>query len=61
MAILLAKQDGSFVRVYDEKNRSIFSKSGELHGYTSHTVTIKRSGFLYTFDEKGRQIASHSA
>ena len=61
MAISTAIQRGSFVYVYDEKNRQIFSHSGQLNGYTSSTVSIKRGSFVYTYDERGRQISSHSS
>lgn len=59
MAIATANQKGSFVYVYDEKGRQLFSRTGELLGYTSHSVTIKRSNFAYTYDDKGRQTQSH--
>lgn len=57
--ISVAVQRGSYVYVYNEKNSQIFSKSGELAGFTSNTVSIKRSNYIYTFDEKGMQISSH--
>ena len=34
MAIATAVQRGSMVQVYDERGRAIFSRSGDLHGYT---------------------------
>ena len=35
MAIGTAIQNGGFVRVYDEKGHPIYSKPGELYGFTS--------------------------
>ena len=61
MAIGMATKKGSFIYVYDEKNRQLFTKSGDLHGYTSSTVTVKQGSFLYTYDEKGRQVGVTSA
>lgn len=58
MSIMLAQERGSFVYVYDENNRHLFTKSGELHGYTSNSVTVKRGSVLYTYNEKGLQISS---
>lgn len=51
--IATAKQDSSQVRVYDEKGNFLFSKSGELVGYTSTTVTIKDGSQNRTYDNKG--------
>lgn len=58
MGIAMAQQRGNYVYVYDEKNHQLFSTSGELHGYTSGTVTIKRGAVLYMYDEKGHQTGS---
>ena len=55
MGIAMAQQKGDAVYVYDEKNRNLFIKHGELQGYTSGTVTIKKGSALYMYDEKGRQ------
>lgn len=50
----MARERGGYVEVFDENNRQIFCRIGELHGYTSKTVTIKdRQGTLVTWDEKG--------
>lgn len=59
--ISVAVQKGNFVHVYDEKNRQIMSKSGQLQGYTSTTVSVKVGNFIHTFNEKGHQISSHAA
>lgn len=61
MAIGVAVQRGSTVYVYDKNNRVLFTKNGELHGYTSSTVTVKKGGTLYTYNEKGSVISTHSA
>ena len=67
MAIGNAVQRGSFVYVYDEKNRQMFSKpagSGKddgLKGYTILTINIRRGGFIYTYNEKGQQTGSTPA
>lgn len=53
MAIATATQKGSSVYVYNEKGSLLFSKSGELQGYTSSTVSIRRGSTVYTYDEKG--------
>lgn len=60
MGIGMAQQKGNVVLVYDENNRQIFMQSGELHGYTSGTVTVKRGNVLLMFDEKGRQTGMRS-
>ena len=54
-----AKQDGSVVRVYDEKGNQLFYKNGTLIGYTGSAVTIKDSvgSTQRTFDEKGNQLS----
>jgi len=51
--IATAKQDSSQVKVYDEKGNFMFSKSGELVGYTPSTVTIKDGSQNKTYDNKG--------
>ena len=53
MAIAMAQETGNNVRVYDENNRILFTIHGELHGYTSNTVTIKQGNILRMYDEKG--------
>lgn len=54
--IASAEQKGNQVFVRDEKGRLLFSKPGELRGYTSATVSIKlpSSNNIVTLDEKGR-------
>ena len=59
MAIGMAQQKGDYVYVYDEKNRQIWNQLGQLHGYTSSTVTIRRGDYLYTYNEKGNSTGNH--
>ncbi len=60
MAIGMAQQRGSVVYVYDENNRQLWAKDGELYGYTSGNVTIKIGSILYMYDEKGMQVGARS-
>lgn len=55
--IITAVQKGNFVYVYGTGNRTLFSKIGELHGYTSNSVSIKKGNLIYTYNERGIQIA----
>ncbi len=64
MAIATAVQKGSAVYIYDERGRVLFtvpflnSPGMGLTGYTSSTVSIKRSGnAVYTYNEKGQCIS----
>ena len=59
MMVSYAKQVGSFVQVFDENNRQLFSKAGELVGFTSTTVSIKVSGYVQVFNEHGSQTTSY--
>lgn len=61
MPIAIAVQKGRFVYVHDERNRSLFKKGGELHGYTSASVSVKSGSWIHTYDEKGRKIGSTKA
>lgn len=56
MAIKTAKQRGSSVYVYDEKNNELFAKSGKLFDYTSTGVTIIKNKTFYIYDSKGKEI-----
>lgn len=60
MAITLAVEKGKTVYVYNERNSQLYSKSGELVGYTSSTVSVKQGSTVYTYNERGSQISSHS-
>ena len=61
MAISTAIQRGPSVYVYDENNRQLFSRSGELHGYAGGSVSIRVGSTIYTYDDKGKQISAHPA
>ena len=52
MAIMMAQQKSDSIYVYNEKNQLIWRESGELQGYTSSTVTIKKGKELYIYNEK---------
>lgn len=56
--IASAKQDGSTVRVYNERGSQIFTKTGKLVGFTSETVSVQDNGgsTVRTFNEKGTQL-----
>lgn len=56
----MAQQKGDWVYVYDENNRELWTRSGELYGYTSSTVTIKRDGWLFMYNEKNIQTGCRS-
>ncbi len=49
-----ALQKGSTVYVYDENGHLLYTKSGDLAGYTGSTVSIRVHNTLYTYDERGR-------
>ena len=57
--ISVALQRGSTVYVYNEKNIQIFSRNGELYGYTSNSVSIKRNNTVYIYNERGIQTSNH--
>lgn len=53
MAIAAVKQKGGDIYVYNEKGILLFNKHGELAGYTSSTVSVKKGNQVSTYDEKG--------
>jgi hypothetical protein len=64
MPIASAIQRGTSITVYDEKNRTLFSKSttesrNGLLGYTANSVSIRVGNSVITYDASGRQISSH--
>jgi len=61
MAISLARQQGSIVIVYDDRNCQIFTKPGTLQGYTGGSVTVKQGNLLITYNDKGCQVSTHPA
>jgi len=48
--ISYASQEGANVVVYDEQNRYLFSKKGQLYSYTDTTVSIILKDNISTFD-----------
>lgn len=56
-----AQQKGSTVYVYDEKGLVLFSKSGELQGFTGATVVIRIGSTLYTYNDRGHVSFSKQA
>ena len=48
MAISIAVQKGSTVFIYDENKNQIGSRHGELYGFTSSTISIKKA-ILFMF------------
>ena len=60
--IALAKQEGSYVRVFDERNQQIFCRIGQLHGYTATTVAVKdNNGYITIWDDKGKWVSARHA
>lgn len=55
--IALCIQKGNYVQIFDEKNRMITQRFGELHGYTGSAYSVKKGNYVYTFDEKGHQLS----
>lgn len=51
-----AVQKGNLVYVYGNGNHLLFTKPGELYGYTSTTVSIKNAGLIYIYNDKGNHI-----
>lgn len=56
--IASAVQDGSSVRVYDERGNHKFSIPGQLVGFTGSTVSVKDGSSTRTYDEKGNHMFS---
>ncbi len=67
MAIGNAVERGTFIYIYDEKDRQVASvprgsQPGDgLKGYTPSRVNVKHGSFIYSYDEKGRQVGSTPA
>ena len=58
MAISIAVEKHGFVEVYDERNHMLFMEQGKLHGYTSNSVSVKKSdGYIHTYDDKRHRIS----
>ena len=45
----MAKQNGSYVEVYDESGSYLFSRTGELVGFTLNTVAIKEGNSVCVY------------
>ncbi len=58
MAIGTATQRGDYVYAYNERGNFSFSINGELHGFTSGSVSVRRGNYVYMYDERGRFIRS---
>lgn len=54
-----AIQKGANVYVYGKGNHLIFLEGGELMGFTSTSVTIKKHGTIYVYSDKHRVISVH--
>ena len=53
--IAVVKQSDKCIWVYDEHGRILFSRNGELVGYTQETVSVKDStGTVWTYDKTGQ-------
>ena len=56
----MAQQQGDIIYVYDENNHLLWSKTGELYGYTSGIVTMKHGSMLYMYNDRGSLTGSRS-
>lgn len=56
--ITTAIQRGKIVFVYD-KMRLLFTRPGELVGFTGSTVSIKRNRTVFVYNERGGIISYH--
>lgn len=52
MAIGTAIQKGTHVWVYDEDNRLLFNRQGELMGYTARSISLNNGSFIIAYNEK---------
>ena len=59
--IVTAVQKGSTVYIYGERNRLLFTQSGELHGYTGSSVSVKKGNTVYTYNDRGSLVSTHNA
>ncbi len=51
--ISYAEQKGSMVYVYNSNGSILWTNYGELQGYTSSTVVIRRGGTTFVYGERG--------
>lgn len=59
--IASAVQKGTNVYVYNEKGIHLFNRVGELVGFTSTTVTVKKGSSVICYDATGKTLFTHSA
>ena len=59
MAISAAVQNGSSVRVYDEKGRYLFERPGEVQGYTNSTVSVRQGHRVVVYSDKGAYLREY--
>ena len=59
--IITAIQKGSTVYIYGEHNRLLFTKNGDLHGYTGSSVSVKKGNTVYTYNDRGSLVSTHNA
>ena len=53
------KSQVSLARYY-EKSKILFTRPGELVGFTGTTVSIKRNRIVYVYNERGGIISTHA-
>lgn len=50
---------GNTIYAYDEKGRTLCTKSGdEVVGYTGTSFSVKKGKNVYIYDEKGRTLST---
>ncbi len=59
--IITAIQRGRDIIVYTARNQILFTVQGTLVGYTGKTVSVKRDGWIYTYDARRQIIGTQSA
>jgi hypothetical protein len=59
-SITHAVQRGSWVTVYSGNN-SLFTRSGELTGYTGSSVSVRHGNWITTYDVRGNSIGTVAA
>lgn len=55
-----AVQKGETVYVYNERGTQIFTRGGQLVGFTSSTVSVKIGSSIHVYNANGTQISTHS-
>lgn len=56
--IATAIEQYGYVFVYNESGSILFSRSGQLVGFTGTTVSIKQLGYTYVYDVNGNILFS---